>query len=539
LKRIFPAVIFLSLSLASLVIAWVVHVGVQDAARLKFEATSDDALNRIESSIDLNLSLLTATQAFFMTHDGAVSQAQFDQYYGALNADANFPGLRGIGFLRLVRTGEEAGVERDILASQGIARRIFPATDRPWRTPLVMFEPFDPGNLDAIGYDMFTDPPRREALQLAFASREPQATGRIELGQAIGNAQTYPGFLAFSRVEIMHTATADGAPEPETAGFLYAAFRAGDLFNTALGKSPLLPINVEVYDSSVDPDNLLFRSEARPDASLGDAMAVTRRAQVAGRIWELVFRPTSTFTPPTSESVVYLIAAVGLLLAGAIAYLVRLQARAHATETSLRMSVEKSLNERDLMLQEMKHRIKNSIAKMLAIARQTAANSSSIQDFTASFGARMQAMAASQDMLTRSQWQKADLGKLLRTELEQVFGSSVGKLHLSGPPIELNETATQALGLTFHELATNALKYGEAGNDGTLDVEWEVRRAGKQRNLALSWSERGRSGYSTPSKSGFGTKLIDMNITRELGGTIIRDFHNDGLKIDIEIPLLD
>jgi two-component sensor histidine kinase len=151
----------------------------------------------------------------------------------------------------------------------------------------------------------------------------------------------------------------------------------------------------------------------------------------------------------------------------------------------------------------------------------------------------MQAMAASQDMLTRSQWQKADLGKLLRTELEQVFGSSVGKLHLSGPPIELNETATQALGLTFHELATNALKYGEAGNDGTLDVEWEVRRAGKQRNLALSWSERGRSGYSTPSKSGFGTKLIDMNITRELGGTIIRDFHNDGLKIDIEIPLLD
>ena len=53
-------------------------------------------------------------------------------------------GNRGIGFLRLVRTGEEAGVERDILASQGIARRIFPDTDRPWRTPLVMFEPFDP-----------------------------------------------------------------------------------------------------------------------------------------------------------------------------------------------------------------------------------------------------------------------------------------------------------------------------------------------------------------------------------------------------------
>ena len=73
LKRIFPAVIFLSVALASLVTAWVAYVGVQDAARLKFEATSDDALNRIESSIDLNLSLLTATRAFFMTHDTPVS----------------------------------------------------------------------------------------------------------------------------------------------------------------------------------------------------------------------------------------------------------------------------------------------------------------------------------------------------------------------------------------------------------------------------------------------------------------------------------
>ena len=182
-----------------------------------------------------------------------------------------------------------------------------------------------------------------------------------------------------------------------------------------------LPVNVEVYDSVVDPDNLLFRSEAPPNETLGDALMVTRQAAVGGRTWQVIFRPTSTFTPPTSQSVVYLIAVVGLLLAAAIAYVVRLQARAHAIETTLRVSVEKSLKERDLMLQEMKHRIKNSIAKMLAIARQTAANSNSLQDFTSSFVARMQAMAASQDMLTRSQWQKADLGKLLRTELEQVF----------------------------------------------------------------------------------------------------------------------
>ena len=540
LKRFFPAAIFLAVALAGLVTAWIAYVGVKDAARLKFEATADDALNRIESSIDLNLSLLTATRAFFMTHGGEVTQVGFNQYFSAFKADANFPGMRGIGFLKLMRTGEEAEVERDILRLHGIARHIYPQTDQPWRTPLMMFEPLDPDNLDAIGFDMFTDPPRRAALEAALKSPEPRATARLLLGQPTGAAQAYPGFLAFSRIDVMEAAQGGGTPKPEPVGFLYVAFRAGDLFNTALGKSPLLPVNVEIYDTSVDPDNLLFRSEAPPHGSLGDVLAVTRQTVVGGRTWQLVFRPTSTFTPPTSQSIVYLIGVAGLLLAAAIAYVVRLQARAHDTETALRMSVEKSLKERDLMLQEMKHRIKNSIAKMLAIARQTAASSSSLQDFTSSFVARMQAMAASQDMLTRSQWQKADLGKLLRIELEQVFGPSIERLHLSGPQIELDETVTQALGLTFHELATNALKYGEAGsNGGTLDVAWEVRRTGKQRSLSLSWSERGRQGFSPPAKTGFGTKLIDMTITRELGGTIMRNFHDDGLTIDIEIPLAD
>ena len=99
--------------------------------------------------------------------------------------------------------------------------------------------------------------------------------------------------------------------------------------------------------------------------------------------------------------------------------------------------------------------------------------------------------------------------------------------------------ATQGLGLTFHELATNALKYGEAGNGGgTLDVEWEVRRPASSAGLR-SVARTRSSGLAPLSKTGFGTKLIDMNITRELGGTIMRDFHADGLQMDIEIPLVD
>src|SRR4030095_15126615 len=103
----------------------------------------------------------------------------------------------------------------------------------------------------------------------------------------------------------------------------------------------------------------------------------------------------------------------GLLLAAAIAMVVRLQGSAMEAETALRVASEKPLLERDLLLQEMKHRIKNSIARILAMARQTAANAGSVAEFIDAFAARLQAMAASQDMLRRSRWAEADLPALL------------------------------------------------------------------------------------------------------------------------------
>ncbi|TGW04384.1 sensor histidine kinase, partial [Mesorhizobium sp. M2D.F.Ca.ET.145.01.1.1] len=155
------------------------------------------------------------------------------------------------------------------------------------------------------------------------------------------------------------------------------------------------------------------------------------------------------------------------------------------------------------------------------------------------------AMAASQDMLTRSRWQKADLADLLRIELGQVFGKELPEGLLSGPEVLLDETTTQALGLTFHELATNALKYGEAGNsansskgDWALKVDWSLEGRGRERMLALNWREVGKNRIEAPAVTGFGTKLIDLNVTRELRGTIKRDFQADGLKVEIRIPLV-
>lgn len=539
MKKFFPIVAFIAVALISLTMAGFAYFATQEAARIKFAATADDALNRIESRIDLHLSLLRSTQALFDARNGDISRGEFKAFFSALDVDNNFAGLRGIGFLRLAKTGDEAAVERDILRDQGVVHAVYPATTRPWRTPVVLFEPMDPSNQTSIGFDMFTEPVRRAAIEKAKADDQQHASGLIQLGQGTGAAQTFTGFLVFVRLNVETAPDVINATRSSTAGFLYAAFRARDLFQVALSRAPLLPVNTEIYDGEVDAGNLLFQSETPPVSIFGDRLLVTRKLVVGGRQWTVLFRPTSAFSPPSSRAIPVMLGLFGLLLAGAIALVARFQERAYDAVSLLHETTEKSLLEKDLMLQEMKHRIKNSITRVLAIARQTASHATDVKEFSSSFSARLQAMAASQDMLTRSRWQKADLGDLLRIELGQVFGKELPEGILSGPEVLLDETTTQALGLTFHELATNALKYGEAGNSvGALKVDWSVEGRGHDRTLALNWHETGGKPLDAPAKTGFGTKLIDLNVTRELRGTIKRDFHADGLKVKIRIPLV-
>ncbi|KQU72828.1 histidine kinase [Aminobacter sp. DSM 101952] len=531
MRKYFPSLIFVGVTLVSLTMAGLVYLATIEAARIKFQSVADDALNRIEGRVEFDLALLHATQAMFAAQKGNISRDEFRAFFTSLGVAKGFSGLRGIGFLRFAEASRDDAITRELKAGYGIDRKPFPQTSLNWRAPVVLFEPMSKASLDAMGFDMATDPLRRPAIEAAMAAKgDPRGTGRVLLGQSKDGVRE-PGILVFARVD---------RPEGEgaaPAGFLYVAFRTAELFQAALGKAPLLPVAVEVFDGTRDDDSLLFRSQARPDTGYAEAFSVTRETTVAGRKWIVNFRPSTAFEPPSPRAAPLMLGLFGLVLAAAIALVARYQQRAYQVAAQLHETTEKSLLEKELMLQEMKHRIKNSIARVLAMARQTASGAKDIEEFSASFSARLQAMAASQDMLTRSRWQKADLGELLRTELGQVFGKELPEGVIAGQAVELDETTTQALGLTFHELATNALKYGDGDNSvGGLKVAWRLSGKGKGRRLLLSWTERNVNGVTKPEKVGFGTKLIDMNITRELDGRIERTYGADGLKVEIDIP---
>lgn len=536
MKRLFPLLTFLAVALISMAMAGFAYFATQEATRIKFEATVDDAISRIETRLDLHLTLLRATQAFFDAHGNHVSRTDFQAFISALDVGVNFPGLRGIGVLQLVRAGDEAIAERAIRQEQGLERKVYPQSEQKWRAPVLLFEPLKPSSDKVIGFDMFAEPVRRAAIEAAMQDDAHHATAPIMLGKN-SEVEPYPGFIVFARLKLDAAPVTVDASTPVTQGFLYAAFRANELFQSALRRIPLLPVHVDIYDSSIEERNLIFSSATPAVTGIG-RIVDTRRMNVAGRQWILQFQPTTAFSPPSSRVIPVMLGLFGLLSAVAISLVARYKERAYDAAERLHETAEKSLMEKDLMLQEMKHRIKNLITRILAISRQTALRATDVKEFSESFSARLQAMAASQDMLTRSRWQKADLSELLRIELGQVFGKDLPEGLLSGPQVLLNETATQALGLTFHELATNALKYGEAGNSvDALKVDWRVERLDRKRVLVLNWRESGQEDLGEPESTGFGTRLIDMNITRELDGSIDRRFLPSGLQVEIRIPL--
>ena len=537
-RRFFPAAIFLTVAAASIVTAGYAYMAATEAARLKLEGAADDAISRIETRLELHLSLLRATVALFKTGDGSVGRDALRSFVSALDIDGRYAGIRGIGYARLIRTGGEAAAENDLIRNYGGERAIWPGPRQQSPAVVTLLEPTNQTNRATLGFDMMSEPVRRDAIERAIETGEPQATSRVALVRGDG-APEESGFLVYLPLILGVGADAPrDARVAATAGLVYAAFRGEDLFSAALAKAPILPLAIEVFDGDTTAANLLFSAQVAPDDKASADLRARREMQFAGRQWTLLFQPTSGFEWPTSRLIALAFGVLGLMLAIALAWVASSGEKAFAAVSALNAAGEKNLQEKDLLLQEMNHRIKNSIARVVAIARQTANGAADLDDFVKSFSARMQAMAASQDLLIRSSRQGADLRELLAKEIEQVLGRNMNPDRLSGPDVEVDRAATQALGLTFHELATNALKYGAlAGGNNDLSVRWNVTGREHDRNLVIFWREQGSGRLSEPAKRGFGTKLIEANIVRELGGSIERRYPDDGMMVEITIPL--
>jgi two-component sensor histidine kinase len=196
--------------------------------------------------------------------------------------------------------------------------------------------------------------------------------------------------------------------------------------------------------------------------------------------------------------------------------------------------------QQQLLIRELHHRVKNTLATVQAILGSTARSSLSIADFHEAFSGRLVALGNTHSMLTDNERQLVSVSELLRVELKPYDDGSGRRVKLVGPEIGLPANLAVPVGMAFHELATNAAKYGALSDlAGMLTITWRVDHDQERTLLRLDWIEEDGPPVVAPTREGFGSRLLNRALPAQSGATIKMDFAPEGLRVAISLPLAD
>lgn len=182
------------------------------------------------------------------------------------------------------------------------------------------------------------------------------------------------------------------------------------------------------------------------------------------------------------------------------------------------------------LIDELNHRVKNTLATVQSLAAQTARNAQDAKDGYTRFEARLLALSRAHDLLTKRHWGLTPLDQLAREVLMPVFGHEPGRIEITGDAINVDTRVALNLTMTLNELAINALKYGAMSTErGTLSVRWSLQPQPRGALLTVNWREQRGPLVSTPEREGLGSRLMKRCIERDLGGSFELDFASEGV----------
>jgi two-component sensor histidine kinase len=386
-----------------------------------------------------------------------------------------------------------------------------------------------------------------ERLSIAYVSRSLSAnTPQIKITRRLGSLdEPYRGFVT---VDVSQSQFGDLYGRlrirPAMALWLLDANRQ-PLFRDP-ADAPDRPVRVE-WDPAAIGDGAAEGTFTAPSSVTGQEMLhVFRRSPGHGMVSLIAVPMEAVLAPWRARLWIYAalagvaIAMIAVLGLWSAEWFTRQQARSEELERRVHehtAELEEALKQKDVLVAELNHRVKNTLATVQSIARQTLRNAPDLPAFGRSFDERLMALSSTYALLTETDWAAAGLADLLKAELAPYLQGDDSRVRLAGPPIDLPPGLALSFGLAVHELTTNAAKYGALSTgSGLVAITWSVEEGDADPVIGLTWAERGGPPVSPPQRLGFGTRLITTSFER-IGGSVRFAYPEAGIRCDIAVPV--
>jgi PAS domain S-box-containing protein len=318
--------------------------------RARYQTLVRDVHASIESRLEAYTAVLRAGAGLFEAND-SVREGEFRTFVKMLGLSEHYPGVQGMGFSRRIKPEDKAALVASRKREGVESFHLQPDYDRAEYHAIVYLEPQDQRNRAALGFDMFTEPTRREPMERARDSGLPAATGRVTLFQRTDPQAVQPGFIIYVPVyQKDQQPTTESERKAALLGFVFSAFRANDFFREIISGPSLQNIEFKIYDGpDLTADNLLYSSESTDDsspASYKPRFASVTHINVGGRPWTVAYSSRPAFDLVYSRSwVPYTMVAgtlISLLFFASIYSQTRARAKAETSEAEVRESEAKA-----------------------------------------------------------------------------------------------------------------------------------------------------------------------------------------------------
>ncbi len=515
---------------------WVSSEAQAQRVRDRFTFRTGEVQQAIERRLLEYENVLRGGVGFFEASQ-VVSRTEWRTYVQTLHIEDYYPGIQGVGFTVRIPAAALERHQAEVRAEGFPAYAVRPPGPRDEYHSIVYLEPFEGRNLRAFGFDMYSEAVRREAMDRARDTGEAALSGGVTLVQET-DRDVQRGFLMYVPVYRPGSRHDDLASRrANLLGFVYSPFRTRDLMAGILGSAEL-DVDYQITDGpSGDPASLLFST--RPGAETRGRLAMERQVTIGGRRWDLRFalRPDLDGARETGQPLA--VALGGLLIDLLLFVLIRLKQRSAARARAAAAELRASLQEKEVLLKEVHHRVKNNlqvISSLLGLQGRLFQDARS-RELLEECRARVLSMALVHEKLYHSgDLTRVDLADYLRTLVAQLEQGQLGRrdrvrVVVEAEPVRASLERAIPIGLILNELVTNALKHAFPGERaGTVRISLRLTGGG---GALLEVADDGvglPAGIECGTAATLGLQLVSM-LARQLdgqlsceraGGTLVR-----------------